>query len=249
MQRLIDDLEGAREGIIECAYDSEETGEWQYIRTRRDKVHASGMIAAFQQMENVADRITEDCLRKLLNVTSGPSTGSNNNNSSSSNSSNNSNSSNKSNTPNDNNTPTPSRTPNRTPTPVDARSSEESSPPYDIIGNNTSTTSNNNNNNNNTSSAVERPKDNGPSRKRPYSDISETAEVDNAINNGDADENFDDLPDDNYFLGDNNNSVSNLDGVNNNNNTSDSNLDMAIDDYGSGDLLVSPPPAKKRRNL
>jgi len=73
MQRLLEDLEGAYEGIIECAYDSEETGEWQYIRTRHDKNQANGMTPSFLQMENIADHITKEFLMSNLGQASNSS--------------------------------------------------------------------------------------------------------------------------------------------------------------------------------
>jgi len=122
MQRLLDDLNGAREGIIECAYDSEETGEWQYIRARSDKIHASGITAAFIQMESIADRITKEYLRTHLAAESSLASKSSQINDSVTTP--------LDRTPLSTRTPSTSQTPiDHTPTPVDIRSIEDISSP------------------------------------------------------------------------------------------------------------------------
>lgn len=75
MQRLLADLQGETQAVIECSYESAVTGEWQYIRLRPDKPHANHLSVAFQRMESVADNLTTECLRKQFVPNSSTSQG------------------------------------------------------------------------------------------------------------------------------------------------------------------------------
>jgi len=63
--RLVNDLNGQTEAIIECSY-CHVTGEWKYHRLRPDQPHAHHVMHVLQTLENVADNIDSDTLKKGL---------------------------------------------------------------------------------------------------------------------------------------------------------------------------------------
>ena len=61
----MEELKGEKEGIFECSFDSNKTGEWKYVRPALTK-RATVITVAFQIIELVAEKITIDCLKREL---------------------------------------------------------------------------------------------------------------------------------------------------------------------------------------
>jgi len=62
--RLINDLNGQTEAIIECYYDYLNQGEWRYYKTSPEKRKPSNFVYIIQQLEVITENITEEELKK-----------------------------------------------------------------------------------------------------------------------------------------------------------------------------------------
>jgi len=61
-KRLLHDLNGAEESIIDCHFDFAKSGEWKYHRIDSDKKYPDSMNVVVEKLESLADGINSSWL-------------------------------------------------------------------------------------------------------------------------------------------------------------------------------------------